>query len=258
MSILSVENISCKINGKNILNNINLQFDSAELISIIGPNGAGKSTLLKNISGIIRLNSGNILLNDLNVNSINRKEVARKMAYVPQQHEQISRFRVIEYILTGKFPHKTDSWQNWNADDYKEVEILMDELGITHLKERFTNTLSGGEFQLASIARAIIQSDQILLLDEITAHLDLKHTHQILVLLKKLAASGMTILLVMHDLNIAAAFSDRIILMDNGEIIADDKPEKVITPKIIELVYHTRVKSIDLSTKSRKGIFPVI
>ncbi|MFB3819924.1 MAG: ABC transporter ATP-binding protein [Candidatus Methylomirabilales bacterium] len=210
---------------------------AGELFGIIGPNSAGKSTLLRLLTKILAPQSGAIRLLGQAAARLSRIELARRVAVVPQEFQVAFPFSVREVVLMGRYPHGgAAGWTG--ARDAAIAEAAMAATGVAGLAGRRVDELSGGERQLVSIARALAQEPSILLLDEPTAHLDLKHQGRVLeILLRRGAAPRRTTLFVSHDLNLAAEHCDRLLLLAAGEVAAVGAPEEVITPRYLELAY---------------------
>jgi iron complex transport system ATP-binding protein len=244
MAQLTLENVqfeySKEKNGQNHFNlmDINLSFNRGEFISLLGPNGSGKSTLLKIISGLLKPLSGRITLDDKSYSSIQVKDLAKKIAFVPQSSLTVFPFSVYEIVMMGRTPYL-----NYIGFETKEdkniVEDALQLVGITHLKNHCINEVSGGEAQLAFIARAMVQKPEIILLDEPNSHLDIKHQITIFNLIKSQnIKNSLTVISVSHDLNLAGFYSDRIILIKNGRIFKDDITAQILTSENINAVFN--------------------
>lgn len=243
MSLIELQNIQFFYTGsvnnsQNFhLRNINLSVGKGEFLSILGPNGSGKSTLLKIISGILIPLSGKISLNGKPLQNYSKRSIARKIAFVPQASLSVFPFSVYEIIMMGRTPHLNLLGFESEEDHRKVLEVL-DMVEIGHLKNHSINEISGGEAQRAYIGRALVQQPEILLLDEPNAHLDIKHQLSIFDLIKRLNVSErLTVISVSHDLNLAAFYSDRIVMMESGGIYIDDSTEKVLTEENIRNVF---------------------
>ena len=211
---IRIENISFGYRKENVINNLGLTFEPGKFTAIIGPNGSGKSTLLKCINGILKTREGTILFDDKPQNQYSKKELARIMAYVPQQEQQVFSSTVYETILLGRKPYI--GWAPVKRD-YDVVNKILKQLDLEDITLEYIDELSGGQRQRVFIGRALAQQPQVLLLDEPTANLDLKHQLEVLNLLKKLSTQNITIILAIHDLNLAAKYCDQLIMLNNGE-----------------------------------------
>lgn len=239
--MLEISDLSCGYGAKIIINKINLHIEKGEFIGIIGPNGSGKTTLLRAITRLIKPKNGSILLEGRDLHSIDKREIAKKMAVVSQNLPIVS-MTVKEFVLLGRTPHYKTLQLFENESDIEVVEHAMRMTGIKRLQNNLMSEISGGETQLALIARALAQEPWILLLDEPTAHLDITHQVSILDLIKRLNKEyQLTVIIVLHDLNLASEYCDRLILMNNGQISKTGTPEEVLNYVDLEEVYKTLV-----------------
>ena len=217
------------------------------LLGIIGPNGSGKSTLLKLLGSIMPPQQGTIRLQDRPLGSFARQELARIVAYVPQQSSVVFPFTLAEFVLMGRFPHRQTGgmlggfgWET--AEDMRVAGQAMGAMEILHLADRMISDVSGGERQRGFIARALTQAPRVLLLDEPTVFLDLRHQVDICAILRRLnREQGLTVVLVSHDLNLASQSCDRLLLLQEGALIRLGVPATVLQPEIIESVYRCPV-----------------
>ncbi|HID95955.1 MAG TPA: heme ABC transporter ATP-binding protein [Candidatus Latescibacteria bacterium] len=224
-----------------VLKGIDLEVAEGEFLGIIGPNGSGKSTLLKSISGIFRDFSGEIKVRGRSIRRWRRRQLARMLAVVPQDTTISFDFTVLEVVMMGRSPYLR-GFQAETAHDLDVVRRAMEFTECWQLRDRSINELSGGERQRAVIARALAQEPHILLLDEPTTHLDINHQVEIFDLLASLNTDeGMTILAVSHDLNLAAAYCSKLMLLDKGRIHSIGTPGEILRREVIEDVYQTPV-----------------
>jgi iron complex transport system ATP-binding protein len=240
--LLSVSQLRCRQSSEFQLNDISFEILEGCCVGIIGPNGSGKTTLLKAVTGYIPAKNGDIRYCNHSIESYNQKELSKEIAIVLQSTELDQSIYVEDYILLGRNPYRK-RWQFWESDqDLQIVETVMKYTQIQSLRNRQINALSGGEKQLVRIARALVQEPKLFLLDEPTNHLDIAHQLQILTLLNRLKREKkMTIMIVLHDLNLASEFCDTLILMQNGTIFQMGDAKEVLTCQNIESVYHTVV-----------------
>ncbi len=242
MHALFVNNITFKYrNNIPTLTDVSFQVQRGEFLSLVGPNGSGKTTLLRLLDRILLPHSGSILLGDKNLTAFTRAELAKRMAFVPQDTAIQFPFTVMEIVLMGRSPHSRGSM--FESDHDREIAHAMLEITDTrHLADQPITTLSGGERQRVFIARALAQQPEILLMDEPNAHLDIAHQLEMFTIIKKLNKdTGMTVVSVSHDLNLAAAFSDRMGMLVCGTIAAIGTPDVVLTKEHIENVFRTQV-----------------
>lgn len=231
-SPLQCQNLQFSFNKKPMLSNINLGFSKGEFVGLIGANGAGKSTLLQLLLGLLKPHSGTVLLRDIDLQKIKRREIAKQLAFVPQSIELPYAFSVQQIVAMGRNPY-LGAFELETAHDKKLIDEAMQKTDISHLQQRSVNTLSGGEKQRVIIARALAQQSPTILLDEPIASLDICHQLETLQLIKSLTESGKTAITALHDLNLAARYCDRILLIGKQDgittIISDGKPEQVLT-----------------------------
>jgi iron complex transport system ATP-binding protein len=212
-----------------VLCDISLTLSAGEMVVVIGPNGAGKSTLVRVLSGTLAPRSGAVSLFGRDLLGIGRREVAQRLAVVPQRVEVAFGFRVEQVVMMGRSPHQ-GGLQLASARDAAAADDAMARTGITHLRRRAVAELSGGEQKLVALARALAQSPEILVLDEPSAHLDARHAVSLFELLAaEVRERGLACLAIAHDLNLAAAFADRVVLLHEGEVRASGPVEEVMS-----------------------------
>ncbi len=226
-----------------ILRDINLELEESELLGVVGPNGAGKSTLLRCIDRILIPKNGVIILNGRDIRTISRMELARKVGYIPQGSSQVFPATVFDTVLMGRRPYI--GWRSSERDEAKVLETLK-MLNIEDLAMRDVNELSGGQQQKVFIARALTQEPELLLLDEPTSNLDIRHQLEVMELVKRVIRErGISAIMAIHDLNLAARYADRILMMNGGRIYAEGKPVSVLNPENIRRVYGVEVELND-------------
>ena len=239
--MLKLEDINFSYEKQKILHKINFHLEENEFIGIIGPNGSGKSTLLKNISKLLSPDSGYIYLDKGLLNDYSYKELARKMAVVPQDTEVNFNFSVYDLVMMGRNPYQ-DRWGRVTETDKKKVEEALRLTDTKKFQDKSIQKLSGGERQRVIIARAIVQEPELLLLDEPTASLDINYQRNIFDLISDLNDElEMSVLAVSHDLNLISQYCERLILLSQGNIHTMGKVEEVITKENISEVYNTEV-----------------
>lgn len=239
--LLNIQNLSCGYGNAFRLHNINLNLSKGDFIGIIGPNGSGKTTLFNSISGLLKADKGVIALNGKNIAELSYKEKAKQIAVVSQTLS-VDSVRVEDFVLMGRMPYHGRFSFFESKEDYDIARHYMQLTGTYHLKDKLITQLSGGEQQLVDIARALTQQPDLLLLDEPTSHLDIGHQVQILNLLQKLNSElKLSILMIIHDLNLAGEYCDYLIMMSKGAIHTSGTPQEVLHYKHIERVYNTVV-----------------
>jgi len=240
-TLLKIEKLSGGYYGEDIVKDVSLAINAGDFLGIIGPNGSGKTTLLRLSSRILHPRAGKVYFNEEDILRMDLKEFCRKVSFVAQDVSTGFSFSVMELVLMGRIPHL----KRLQFEAKQDFEIAEGALTLTDslkLKEKNINELSAGERQRVLIARALCQEPILLLLDEPTSHLDIGHQIQVMDLLKKLNhQNNLTIVMVLHDLNLASAYCNRICLLDNGSIFQEGAPEEVLTYKNIEAVYKTVV-----------------
>ena len=252
--ILAVKNLYCAYNGKDILKDLSFSVNQGEIIGIIGPNGAGKSTLLKTIAQILNIKSGTIFIENKNINTFTRKELARFTAFVNSSEEPLSfPLLVYQYVALGRIPHQ-DWFGNLVPKDIEIIDKVMNITRIQDLKHRVFNSLSSGERQRVQFARALVQEPVILLLDEPTSHLDISHQIEFMkLILETVGQNHTTVILVLHDLNLAASFCHKLLLLDNGLITKYGTPDDVFCEDILKSAYGNGW-IIDVNSKTGKPV----
>jgi len=252
---MKIENIVCGYPGSFFLNKISFEIEKGIFTGIIGPNGSGKTTLFRGITGDLTLKSGNIYFENKNLSEYTNKQRAQKLAIVNQKIE-VANITVEEFVLMGRFPYKKPFQFLETKEDYLLAERYMKMTGVFQLKDKLFSELSGGEQQLVSIAKALTQEPQILLLDEPTSHLDIAHQVKILNLLQKLNKTyKLTVIMIIHDLNLAGEYCDNIIMMNEGRIHISGTANEVLNYKYIEEVYKTPVVTRENPISKKPAIF---
>jgi iron complex transport system ATP-binding protein len=241
MSLLEIKEISCGYDNADIIKNISFSVEKGSFIGVIGPNGAGKTTLFRAITRALALRKGSVLYNGTDLLEIPAKTLARHMAVIPQIIFTPVSFTVEEFVSMGRFAY-TDRFSLPADTDRDAVRGAMELANIVHLKDRSIRELSGGERQQAYLAQGFAQTPEILLLDEPTAHLDIRHQAAIMDVLKKLnKEQGLTVVVILHDLNLAAGYCNEIILLNEGKIYRKGGADEILNSRTIEEVYRTPV-----------------
>ncbi|MHC1687928.1 MAG: ABC transporter ATP-binding protein [Methanothrix sp.] len=250
---LQAKDITFSYNSHPILDNVNFEIAPARLVTIVGPNGSGKSTLIKCIDRIVSPQKGSILIDRKDVTRMSRRDVARYLSYVPQSSVRVFPTNVFDTILMGRRPHI--GWLGSDDDEVKVWDVLR-LLNIERLAMSNFNELSGGQQQKVLIARALVQEAEVMLLDEPTSNLDIWHQLDVMNIIRDVVRKReMTALMALHDLNLASTFSDRIIMMKKGKIVAAGDPTSVITAENIASVY--RVQAAVRIMSDRPMIMPL-
>ncbi len=234
-----------------ILEQVNFRARKGQCIGLLGPNGSGKTSLIRCLYRSLQATKGNVLLNDRDISSYSRQEIAKKIAVVMQEYPPDFHLSVDEIIQLGHLPHQSFFRSSSSAEKNNEG-IILQQLDLDHLRHRAFSNLSGGEKQRVMIARALIQKTEILLLDEPTNHLDIAHQLSVLKLTRTL---GVTVISSLHDLNLAAQFCDEVAVMKKGALLTQGSPHEVLTEALINDVFsvnssadlHPQVGSLRLS-----------
>jgi iron complex transport system ATP-binding protein len=234
---IRVREVAFSYEGVEALSGVTFEVEPGRFVGIIGPNGSGKTTLLRCIANVLTPKKGSVLIDDVDVKEMKRREIARSVGVVPQSAPMDFAFTVRDVVLMGRTPH-LDRLSTESKDDIAIAEEAMRETGVSNLAERTFDEISGGERQRVVIARALTQSPRILLLDEPTLHLDISAQYQILDLVRRLNRhNGMTVISVFHDLSLASQYSDELILMNKGKVEAIGGPGRVLTPENVRRSY---------------------
>jgi iron complex transport system ATP-binding protein len=231
--VLELRDVSVEFRGRAVLRSVDLGVRPGERVALVGPNGAGKSTLLRVATGIVRPAAGRVLLDGTPIERLDRDAIARRLAVVPQQANLPFATLVEEVVALGRLPHE-DPLRGARPADRAAVAAAIELVGLGHLLGRDARELSLGERQLVLLALAVAQESPLLVLDEPTVHLDLRHQVDIMELLVDLnERQGLTVLAVLHDLALAASFFPRFVVLDAGRVVADGPPADVLTAERI-------------------------
>ena len=243
MAIINIEKLNYSYGKKEVLKELSLNIDENKLTGIIGPNGCGKSTLAKNIIRYINGKFESFKIMDTDIRELSHKKIAQLISYIPQKSTIISNISVFDYVLLGRFPLLKNSWDNYSEKDYEIVENNISLLNIEELRDRNVETLSGGELQKALLARALAQEAKILLLDEPTSALDLNNAVEFMKILKNISIKKeISVIIIIHDLNLASLFCDSLIILKDGKFIEKGSPKEVINEKNIKSIYNLDCK----------------
>ncbi|KZN48329.1 ABC transporter ATP-binding protein [Pseudoalteromonas luteoviolacea] len=250
---VSVNNLNLVINNKHILSGISFSAAPGQFIGLIGPNGAGKSSLLRCLYRFQIPMSGNILIDQTDINQFDRLTYARKVAAVLQEIPSQFNLAVFDVVAMGLTPHKR-LFSSVSLRDRQSIQEALQKVGLTHKQQQSYELLSGGEKQRVMIARAIVQRPSLLLMDEPTSHLDVKYQIEIMALAKSL---GITVIASFHDLNLASALCDSILVLEHGQLVADGTPQSVMTTEMLSTVFGVKAE-VSLQSSIQGGQTPHI
>ncbi len=240
---LNIDGVGFSYPSKKVLNDVSANFEGPQLVAILGPNGVGKSTLIHCIYRILKPSEGHVMLDGKDTYEYHMKEMAKKVGYVPYASSDMFPMSVVDAVLLGRHPHS-----NWKStkDDVRLVFSVLKRLGIDDLAKSQFNELSAGQHQKVMLARGLVQEPEIMLLDEPTANLDVKHQLGVTRILRDIAhEDGVLIIMICHDLNIAAKYADSIIMMKDGTIFATGTPDEVLIEENIRAVYDVECRIIE-------------
>ncbi len=234
---LQARDLHVSYGSRKVIAGLNVDITPSKITAIIGANGCGKSTLLKALANLIPHDAGRVTLDGTDVTELRRRELARRLSMLPQSPIAPDGIGVAELVARGRHPHQT--WlQQWSDDDMQAVAQVLALTGISDLAERRLENLSGGQRQRAWIAMVLAQETPLILLDEPTTYLDLSHSIEVLELVRSLANElGRTVVMVLHDLNLAARYCDDLILLKDGQIVAQGTPADVLTSQLLAVVF---------------------
>ncbi|MFJ2618468.1 ABC transporter ATP-binding protein [Glutamicibacter sp. NPDC087344] len=240
--MIALESLSVNYGSQPVLQGIDLEVPAGKITTILGPNGSGKSTILKTVAGLLTPAKGLITLQGKSLSSFSRRELARSLCLVSQRHEAPSDLTVEELVAFGRYPHHR--WfSTLTAEDRAIIDDSLEHTGLQHLRLRQVNQLSGGESQKAWIAMALAQRPKILLLDEPTTYLDIAHQLEVLNLVVKInQEQKLTVVMVLHDLNHASAYSDQLIMLRHGQVVGNGAPSQILTHQMLNDVYQVRAE----------------
>jgi iron complex transport system ATP-binding protein len=245
MSAISLERVTVTLGGREVVREVTAEIETGDWVALIGPNGAGKTSLLRAVAGLLPCD-GSVSLEGAPLAELGRRERAQRLALVPQEPRTPPWLTVAEYVLMGRTPYLRPLAREGDADHDAAARALS-RLDLDELAERTLGTLSGGERQRVVVARALAQEASIVLLDEPTASLDIGHQQQALDLLDALRETeGLTLVAAMHDLTLAAQYADRVLLLDQGRVVADGAPAEVLTEEALAQHYGARVRVVTL------------
>ena len=253
-AVIVVDGVVCRYGAIPALDGVSLSVSAKEMCGVIGPNGSGKTTLLRAIDGLLTPERGTVFLEGRAVETMSPRKIAAVVGVVPQRAGTAFGFTAREMVSMGRSPHLTPL-STETERDHAVVHDAMAQTGMAHLADRPIDSLSGGEFQRVLIARALAQEPRVLLLDEPTAHLDLRYQREIMDLLSALSRSGLALVAALHDVNLAAEYCDRLVLLSEGRIAAMGTPVQVLEESTLERVFGIPMKVATQPVSGRPYVF---
>ncbi len=251
-----VKDLDWNFGDNEVLKQVNIRIEKRKLYCIIGPNGSGKTTLLKNISKALETKKEKVFIDDTDLCDLKNRDIAKKLSCVPQSTNIDFEFTVMDIVLMGRSPY-IKRFQSESTRDIEAARMAMESTNTWHLKDKSINSLSGGEKQRVIVARALAQETGIMLLDEPVSQLDIHHQVELMDNLRFLIEDkGITVMAILHDLNLAANFGDSLILLNEGRVVCQGSAEVVLTPENIEKVYRMRVKVIKNPVNGKPLVIP--
>jgi iron complex transport system ATP-binding protein len=249
--VIDLRHVTIAVDGRPLVRDIHARVETGEFIAVLGANGVGKTTLLRVLAGLAHAESGTVSIDGTPLSVMTPAARAKRIAFVTSDDVMSEALRVRDVVAIGRFPHH--GWWEWRTTEEDEavVAAALDAVQMTPFADRLFTTLSSGERQRVWIAMGLAQQTPVLLLDEPTSHLDVRVAHEILALLKRLAAEGRAVVCVLHDLNDAAAYADRLMLLGDERMLAFDAPDAVMRPQLIESAYGIAVERIDTTAGPR-------
>ena len=256
MSTVTAHGLSFAYGEAAVLTDVDLTAEASQVTVIVGPNGVGKTTLLRLLAGLLKPDAGRVLLDGLDLQHLPRRAVARAVALAPQVEQPEWPLTVAQMVQLGRTPH-AGWWLPYSPEDRAVVCRMLEQVGLMRLADRLVTELSGGEYSRAVFARTLAQEPRVVLLDEPTAHLDLKHQTEVLQRLRRLAdEDGLAVIVTLHDLNQAAAYADRVALLRTTRLVACGSPETVLTAENLEPTYGIAVSVVRHPVSEQLWITP--
>ncbi|MFG2512400.1 ABC transporter ATP-binding protein [Streptomyces sp. NPDC048584] len=255
-SRLTADGVTVGYGARTVIDGLDVSIPSGVVTTIIGPNGCGKSTLLRTLARLLKPTGGTVVLDGEDIAGLRTRDVAKKLGLLPQAPVAPEGLTVADLVARGRHPHQ--SWlRQWSSDDAGVVERALAMTGVSDLADRAVDTLSGGQRQRVWISMTLAQGTDLLLLDEPTTYLDLAHAVDVLDLVDDLRGSGCTVVMVLHDLNLATRYSDNLVVMREGSVLAQGHPRDVITAELLREAFGLRAKVIDDPVGDRPLIVPI-
>ncbi|MGW2328285.1 ABC transporter ATP-binding protein [Streptomyces sp. NPDC001700] len=253
---LAARSVTVGYGGRSVIDGLDVAIPPGVITTIIGPNGCGKSTLLRTLTRLLKPASGSVVLDGEDIARLRTRDVAKKLGLLPQAPVAPEGLTVADLVARGRHPHQ--SWlRQWSSDDAGVVERALAMTGVADLADRPVDSLSGGQRQRVWISMTLAQGTDLLLLDEPTTYLDLAHAIDVLDLVDDLHESGRTVVMVLHDLNLATRYSDNLIVMREGSILAQGHPRDVITAELLDEAFGLRAAVVDDPVGDRPLIVPI-
>ncbi|MFB8138856.1 ABC transporter ATP-binding protein [Streptomyces parvus] len=253
---LAARGITVGYGDRTVIDQLDVAIPSGVITTIIGPNGCGKSTLLRTLTRLLKPSGGTVVLDGEDIGTLRTKDVAKKLGLLPQAPVAPEGLTVADLVARGRHPHQ--SWlRQWSSDDADVVRRALAMTGVADLADRTVDSLSGGQRQRVWISMTLAQGTDLLLLDEPTTYLDLAHAIDVLDLVDDLHESGCTVVMVLHDLNLATRYSDNLVVMRGGAVLAQGHPRDVITAELLDEAFGLRAKVIDDPVGDRPLIVPI-
>ncbi|CAM5435430.1 ABC transporter ATP-binding protein OS=Streptomyces alboniger OX=132473 GN=CP975_07415 PE=4 SV=1 [Streptomyces alboniger] len=253
---LAARDVTVGYGGRVVIDGLDVTIPPGVITTIIGPNGCGKSTLLRTLTRLLRPTAGTVVLDGEDISRLKTRTVAKKLGLLPQAPVAPEGLTVADLVARGRHPHQ--SWlRQWSSDDADVVEKALAMTGVADLADRPVDSLSGGQRQRVWISMTLAQGTDLLLLDEPTTYLDLAHAIDVLDLVDDLHESGRTVVMVLHDLNLATRYSDNLVVMREGSILAQGHPRDVITAELLEEAFGLRARVVDDPVGDRPLIVPI-
>lgn len=255
--MIKATNLKVGYEEKIIIEDLSIDIKKGQVVSILGPNGCGKSTLLKTLSRMIKPVDGDVYIENKKITNLKNKHISQKLCLLSQHNSAPNDISVEELVYFGRIPHK--KWyETKNKEDEKLVSWAIENVGLTKYKKRPVRALSGGERQRAYLAQALCQKPEVLLLDEPTTYLDISYQLELMELVREINEKfNITIVMVLHDLNQASKYSDRLVIMKDGEIVADGRPQDTISHEIIQNVYKVECDIDNDPISNKPRIHPI-
>lgn len=253
----NIDKLSYSVASKKILKKITFKIKKGEITGILGPNGSGKSTLLKNLLNYLKKEEGKIEIKGREIESYKQKELAKVVAFVPQKPKLSMSLGVYDFVLLGRLPHIKNAFSSYSKEDYDYVNRILDRLKLLEFKARDIQSLSGGEFQRVLLARALAQNPEVILLDEATSAMDINYSLKIMNITENLAKiHNMTVVSVLHDLNLAALYCDKVAFLKEGQVRYFGRVEELFREEILEEIYGFKCHIIQ-NVHNRPSIIPL-